>query len=171
MSDDSKYVLDADVFIDAKNRYYAFNLAPKFWSDLILFGSKGRIQSIDRIKKQLEDGNDELAKWVRNGNMAEAFVTSAENDVIAAYREIGAWVQGNSQFVNAAKLTFAGDPDGWLIAYVYAKVKAKGNYILVTLETPKMAKTVVPIPNVCNAFGITYKNTFEMLLELGIRFE
>ncbi|MCK4783673.1 MAG: DUF4411 family protein [Desulfobacteraceae bacterium] len=28
----------------------------------------------------------------------------------------------------------------------------------------------VPIPNVCEAFGLSYVDTFEMLRELGVRF-
>jgi hypothetical protein len=31
----SVYVLDADVFIEASRRYYAFDIAPKFWDSLI----------------------------------------------------------------------------------------------------------------------------------------
>ena len=171
MSDNLIYVLDADVFIDAKNRYYAFNLAPRFWKDLILFSSKGSIQSIDKIKKQLEDGKDDLAKWIKAGNMTEAFVTTEQDDVIAAYKETITWVQTNAQYNDAARETFAGDPDGWLIAYVYAKSKAGGNHVLVTLEQPKNSKSTVKIPNVCNGLGIVWRNTFEMLLDLGVRFE
>ena len=46
------YVLDANVFIEAARRYYAFDLAPKFWESLVLHAADGRIQSIDRIKKK-----------------------------------------------------------------------------------------------------------------------
>jgi len=33
--DRSVYVLDANVFIEAARRYYAFDIAPKFWDTLI----------------------------------------------------------------------------------------------------------------------------------------
>ena len=115
------YLLDADVFIEAKNRYYAFDIAPAFWGNLILYAQQGQIQSIDRIKKQLEEGNDNLAKWIKDGNMAEAFIDSGQDDVIASYREIMTWVQTNPQFNDAARASFAGDPDGWLIAFAKAK--------------------------------------------------
>ena len=34
MSGSRKYALDANVFIEAKNRYYRFNLCPGYWQAL-----------------------------------------------------------------------------------------------------------------------------------------
>ena len=60
MPTDKKYLLDANVFIEAKRRYYAFDVCPgsgNVWSGII----RGfRIQSIDRVKQELELGDDEL---------------------------------------------------------------------------------------------------------------
>lgn len=47
---DLVYVLDANVFIEAARRYYAFDLAPKFWDSLIEQVDCGVIESIDRVK-------------------------------------------------------------------------------------------------------------------------
>lgn len=49
MVDVIKYVLDANVFIEAARRYYAFDLAPAFWRALIKHAIQGRVLSIDRI--------------------------------------------------------------------------------------------------------------------------
>jgi len=168
VSDERIYVLDANVFIEAKNRYYAFDIVPAFWESLILHASTGRIKTIDRIKRQLEEGNDELAEWVQGGRIDSAVVESGQLDVIQSFQEMISWVQSNVQFMDAAKATFAGDADGWLIAYA----KAKGpDHIIVTQETlhPE-ARSKVPIPNVCRQFGVTYVDTFQMLRELGVRF-
>ncbi len=160
----SIFVLDANVFISAKNSYYPFDIVPAFWNGLIRFSAEGRVHSIDRIKKQLEDGNDELADWIKAGNMAEAFANSGTSEVVKAYEEIVNWVQRNSQFTPPAKEAFATDPDGWLVAYV----KASHGTVLVTQEVYKPGmKWKVPIPNICNAFGIKYTDTFAMLRELG----
>lgn len=35
MADAKRYIVDSDVFITAKNRYYAFDLCPGFWKCLI----------------------------------------------------------------------------------------------------------------------------------------
>lgn len=35
MDDDPVYLLDSNVFMEAKNRYYAFDIVPGFWQALI----------------------------------------------------------------------------------------------------------------------------------------
>jgi hypothetical protein len=162
--DAAAFVLDADVFITAKNRYYAFDLAPGFWNSLIHHSGSGRILSIDYVKGELEKGKDQLAQWAKN-DFSHAFISTDEGDVQESYKEIMTWVQGQNQFSDAAKADFARGADGWLVAYA----KAKG-CIVVTLETinPEI-KRKVPIPNVCQAFGVQFVDTFEMLRRLGVQ--
>ena len=76
------------------------------------------------------------------------------------------WVQNSSQFKPEAKSKFAAGADGWLIAYAQIH-----NAVVVTQEVsaPK-AKSKVPIPDVCQVFGVDYMNTWEMLRQLGVRF-
>jgi hypothetical protein len=126
---DPVYVLDANVFIEAARRYYAFDVAPAFWNGLIHHAAQGRIKSIDKIKQELERGNDDLAEWIKKGNMAGAFDPTDQEDVIRQFREMMEWVQGNDQFLNAAKAEFAAGVDGWLVAY--SKVN---DYTVVTHE-------------------------------------
>jgi hypothetical protein len=79
----SVYVLDANVFIEAKRRYYAFDIAPKFWDSLIQHADNGEIESIDKVKKELEKGKgkngeeDDLARWA-NSNFSHAFHSTDE---------------------------------------------------------------------------------------------
>lgn len=163
--DDATYVLDTNVFIEAARRYYAFDIAPPFWESLVQHATKGRIYSIDRVKQELERGKDELATWATS-QFNDAFASTDEEDVIESYSEVISWVQAQGQFLDAAKADFATVADGWLIAYA----KAKG-YILVTHELPAIdARSKVPIPNVCEALGVSYIDTFAMLRELGVRF-
>lgn len=79
------YVLDANVFIEASRRYYAFDLAPGFWSSLIHHANSGRIKSIDRIKQELERGKDDLTEWI-NHNFHEAFASTNDADILDSYR-------------------------------------------------------------------------------------
>ena len=159
------YLLDANVFIEAARRYYAFDLAPKFWESLVLHAEKGEIQSIDRVKQELERGNYELATWA-TAQFSEVFASTDEEDVTESFSEIMSWVQVQDQFSDAAKADFASGADGWLVAYA----KSKG-FIVVTHEQPATdARRKVPIPNVCEAFGVSYVDTFVMLRQLGVRF-
>jgi hypothetical protein len=164
--DERTYILDANVFIEASRRYYAFDLAPPFWKSLINYADIGRVVSIDRIKQELERGHDELADWVRN-DFHQAFASTNEEDVINSYREIMIWVNSQEQFADAAKADFANGADGWLVAY--ARIKG---CIVVTHEVYSAeVKIKVPIPNVCRAFNVEPIDTFKMLRELGVKFK
>ena len=163
--DTNTYILDANVFIEAARRYYAFDLAPPFWENLVRYAANGRIQSIDRIKKELEQGNDELATWATT-QFSNAFASTDEKDVIEFYGEVMGWVQAQDQFSDAAKAEFAADVDGWLVAYA----KSKGHIVVTHEVLNPSIRRKVPIPNVCEAVGVRYIDTFEMLRQLGVRF-
>jgi len=164
MADDPIYILDANVFIEAKNRYYAFDLAPGFWDSLLNQWKAGRLHSIDRIKQELERGKDELATWAKS-DFSNAFVASDGEAVIECYGRIMQWVHAQIQFTDPAKADFASGADGWLVAY--SKVNKR---VLVTHEVLKLdKKSKVQIPNVCSEFDVPYVDTFVMLRELGVR--
>jgi hypothetical protein len=163
--DGSVYVLDANVFIEAARRYYAFDIAPLFWESLVNHAANARVESINRVKEELERGKDELATWASD-HFGDAFASTDEENVVASYREIMSWVQVQDQFSDAAKAEFADSADGWLVAYARSR-----SGIVVTHEVldPNITRRV-PIPNVCEPFGVNYVDTFTMLRELGVRF-
>jgi hypothetical protein len=163
--DRAMYVLDANVFIEAARRYYAFDLAPMFWESLVHHAVNGRIQSIDLIKRELERGNDELAAWA-GGEFGDAFASTNEDDVVGYFTQVMGWVQAQDQFSDAAKADFANGADGWLVAFA----KSKGRIVVTHEVLDPNIRRKVPIPNVCNAFGVNYVDTFAMLRELGVRF-
>ena len=160
------YVLDANVFIEAKRRYYAFDLCPDFWDALVWNQAKGRVVSIDRIKEELLRGGDDLADWVTSTMPSDGFASTDEQGVVEWFGRMVAWVQAEPQFSPEAKAQFAREPDGWLVAYA----KAKG-HVLVTHEVlARDAKKNVPIPNVCQAFNVPFMDSFEMLKTLTVLF-
>jgi hypothetical protein len=160
------FVLDASVFIEASRRYYAFDLVPAFWETLIEHASRGQLESIDKIKAELDRGKDQLTQWA-NGSFAGAFASTEDDDFVDSYREIIAWMNGQSQFLAMAKAEFASGADGWLVAYAIVKER-----LVVTQEVGASdARRKVPIPNVCRAFGLQpCIDTFQMLRLLGVRF-
>ncbi|RJX35049.1 MAG: DUF4411 family protein [Desulfarculus sp.] len=163
--EDLFFILDSNVFIEAAQRYYAFDIAPGFWESLIVHSESGQVKSIDKVKGELERGKDQLAAWAK-GDFSHAFVSTDEEDVIKSYGEVMKWVQSQAQFTDAAKADFASGADGWLVAYVMTR-----GGVLVTHEIPSPdVKRKVPIPNVCVAFDINFRNTFEMLRFLKVRF-
>ncbi len=59
MTEPAPYLLDSDVFIAAKNAYYAFDICPGFWKSVIRAHTEGRARSIDRIRNELLTGRKE----------------------------------------------------------------------------------------------------------------
>lgn len=165
MNDTSKFILDANVFIEAARRYYAFDLAPCFWEALNKHANNGQVSTIDRIKDELEKGNDELSRWIKQV-FYQWCDTTNQSTVISAYGDIMKWVNSESQYSPEAKASFAAGADGWLIAYAAAK-----HYIVVTHERfDSRIKRRVPIPNVCREFDVQYLDTFQMLRKLDVKF-
>lgn len=159
-----QFVLDANIFIDAYDDYYAPEFCPAFWDCIPLYFQAGSLISIDQVFAELLSPS-ELVQWARNAPSG-FFAFSGDQPVVNAYTTIMDWVKNNPQFRPAAKTEFAAGADGWLIAY--AKVN---NAVVVTHEKfANDAKNRVPIPNVCRQFNVSYCNTFELLRQLGVRF-
>lgn len=163
MPDTKKYILDANIFIEAKRRYYAFELCPGFWDSLLHHNSMGDLESIDRVKGELSEGDD-FDDWKKQAS--GLFVPTNNNEnVLVAYTDINQWAQSNGRFSDAEKSVFADGVDAWVIAYAKAN-----NYTIVTHEISAPKSTKIKIPDVCKHFGISYTDTFKMLKKLGIVF-
>ncbi len=144
----ARFVLDANVFIEAHRRYYAFDICPGYWAALTGHHAGGRLCSIDRVRDEILGQADALSQWARQ-LPGSFFAGTGDPSVAAWFGRIIAWVQAQFQFFLAAKEAFAAGADGWLIAYA----KAQG-LVITTNEVPNPAiKRRVPLPDVCTAFG------------------
>jgi len=160
-----RFLLDTNVFIQAKNMYYAFPICPGFWDSLLGHHDAGDLCSIDDVRHEILRGKDDLADWVKPKVPPGFFANTGDQTVRDAYRKIIGWVQGNANYLDEAKADFAAAADGWLIAYAL-----HNDMVVVTYEQPQNTRTKVKIPNVCEEFGVDYKDTFYMLKTLGVQF-
>jgi hypothetical protein len=158
-----RYVLDTNVFIDAANRYYAFDIAPGFWDSLALLAQIGSVRSIDRVYQELSRHEDGLYDWAGN-SFSVAFQSTDRGDVTLQYGQVMRWVHQQEQYFDAAIYDFAEGADGWLVAY--AKIC---DCTLITHEAyNNFIKRKVPLPKVCVAVDVPYTDPFTMLRELGV---
>lgn len=58
-----KYILDTNVFVQAKNLYYQFHFCPGFWDWLCKLNPNGFL-SIKNVYDEICYTNDELKEWV-----------------------------------------------------------------------------------------------------------
>jgi hypothetical protein len=161
-----RYVLDSNVFMEAARRYYAFDLAPSFWRALIDQARDGRVESIDRVKEEIDLGKDLLTDWA-NSDFRQWFISTDQADVIGAYGQVMVWAHGQRQFTDGAKAEFSREEnaDPWVIAYA----KAKGCVVVTHEQFDPNVRARIPIPNVCQTYDIQYVDTFQMLRDLGVR--
>lgn len=57
------YLLDANIFIQAKNLHYGFDFCPAFWDWLVVQNEASKVASIEKVGDELRAGNDALATW------------------------------------------------------------------------------------------------------------
>ena len=163
------YVVDSNFFIQAHRATYPLDVAVSFWSKVRELAEAGMIVSIDKVKKELFDKNDDLEGWCINNLPTEFFKDTSS--ALREYRQISAWaISKSDHYLPHAINEFldADEADAFLISYVLQDVQ---NRVLITHEVSKPEqKKKIQIPEPCDVFGVTYMNTIQMFRELGITF-
>ena len=57
------YLLDANVFMQAKNLHYGIDFCPAFWDWLIASNEADLVFSIEKVGDEIDAGADELSAW------------------------------------------------------------------------------------------------------------
>lgn len=157
------YLLDANVFIQAKNLHYGFDICPAFWDWLDINAASGTVRSINEVRDELVGGSDELAEWARA--RGSEFFMRQDQAVAASLALVARWVQSHPDYTPAAKSTFLQVADFVLVAYAHAH-----GHEVVTHERHENSIKKVKIPSVCLALGVPYSNPFQMLKRERARF-
>lgn len=156
------YLLDANVFIQAKNLHYGFDFCPAYWDWLDWANQQGLVFSIERVLDELIAGNDDLAQWARQ--RVDSFFLPPDAPVLAAFGTVSQWV--NTQgYESSAINTFFQIADYYLVAYALAH-----GFTVVTHEVPAATAKRVKIPNVCIGLSIRHMSPYEMLRREDARF-
>lgn len=59
------YVVDSNFFIHALRVYYPLDVAYSFWQKVKQLAHDGEIISIDKVKDEIFDHNDDLENWCK----------------------------------------------------------------------------------------------------------
>lgn len=156
------YLLDANVFIEAKNRHYGFDFCPAFWDWLKEAHTTGKVFSIEKVGHELQSGSDELSGWA--GQMGAGFFLPPDASTLGSLAAVAEWVRGQA-YQPAAISAFLDSADYYLVAQAHARKDT-----LVTHEVPSDGVRRVKIPNVAIGLRIRHMNPFEMLRRERARF-
>jgi predicted nucleic acid-binding protein len=149
------YLLDANVFIQAKNLHYGLDFCPAFWQWLLDNHASGQVFSIDKVFDEIAAGADELSDWAeQHGN---DLFRATDTAVAAQFGRVSAWVTGQ-RYEAAAINTFLQVADFYLIAHALA-----GGHTVVTHEVPADSTKRIKIPNVCAGLNLRFMTPYEML--------
>jgi len=160
----SLYLLDSNIFIEAKNRYYGMDFCPAFWDFLDDQINKTNIVSIAYVYTELTKGNDGLSQWIKNRKDSGFFLSNEDEETQRELSEIVQYVSNNYSQEEANRFLNVADP--WLIAK--AKV-LEATLITQEVLAPSNTKKV-KIPNICQKFGVNFSTPFEMLRSLDAKF-
>src|SRR4051812_1500817 len=97
------YLLDANVFIQAKNLHYGLDFCPAFWEWLIHKNNEGQVFSIEKVGDEIEAGADDLAAWVEK--RGASFFLKPDATMLPALGTVSTWAAGQD-YAPAAVNTF-----------------------------------------------------------------
>ena len=72
------YLLDTNIFIQAKNLHYGMDFCPAFWDWLIKSHSQKKLFSIEKVCDELKAIEDSLSEWAK-GRGTKFFLPRQKN--------------------------------------------------------------------------------------------
>lgn len=158
------YLLDANTFIEAKNRYYSMAICPGYWQWILQSNQNAGVASIQFVKDELTNGNDDLAQWAKDHS--HLFIPNDDELTQQSYIQVVQYVMSLQGIKTGAQDEFLRGADPWLIA----KAIVTRATIVTHEKLDRNIKRKILIPNVCENFGVKYIDTFDLLHDLEAKF-
>lgn len=157
-----KYCLDANVLIEAWNKYYSPKFIPSYWDTLDQLGKQGRIFLPQMVFEEITRSDDKLLKWLKTSNIAIRPITEP---VIRCLKDIFDANPLHEHLVDSVKQRSLADP--WVIAHAIHEKAC-----VVTKETKNTASNSsrIRIPNVCDNMKVRWINDFQFIEEINLHF-
>lgn len=156
------YLLDSDVFMQAKNLHYGFDFCPAFWDWIDVGAAAGTVLSIERVRDELVAGDDELSRWAEARD--DTFFLKPDAPVIVSLRDTANWAN-TAGYTPAAVNVFLSAADYYLVAHAHAHA-----HVVVTHEKPSTSVNKIKIPDACIGMNVKTMSPFEMLRAERARF-
>lgn len=156
------YLLDADVFIRAKNLHYGLDFCPAFWEWLVAENAAEKLFSIEKVSDEVQAVADELSTWAAARDAG--FFLRPDAKVFPALAAVSIWA-GGQRYEPAAVSTFLQVADYYLVSQALA-----GQHTVVTHEVPSASTRKIKIPDACIGLKIKCMTPYEMLRRERARF-
>jgi predicted nucleic acid-binding protein len=158
----NKYCLDANVLIQAWQKYYNPKFCPDYWKVLIELGKQAKIFIPEIVYEEITRTDDDLSKWLKGSKIP---IEKINEPITICLQKIYSSNPIHKNLVDNIKSRSLADP--WVIAHALnsnATVVPKEEKVTAA-NSPK-----IKIPNVCDNMGVRWINDFQFIDELGIKF-
>ncbi len=159
----NKYCLDANVLIQAWQKYYNPKFCPDYWDILIELGKQDKIFIPEFVYEEITRTEDDLSKWVKASKIP---IKKISEPVTICLQKIYAADPVHKNLVD--NITGRSLADPWVIAHSLHE-----NATVVTKEEKITALNSkrIRIPNVCDNMGVRWINDFQFIDEVDIKFK
>lgn len=159
----TKYLLDANIFIQAKHLHYRFEFCEAFWSWIAQAHQANIVFSSEKVRAELKNGNadDPICLWMDSLPTNFFLPDMKDPAVIGSYRQIMIWIASNNHYTQQAKDEFA--RPNVADAFLIAVAKTYGYTIVTHEKSQPGAKKRVLIPDAAKAFGVECIMIYDLL--------
>lgn len=157
------YLLDADVFIRAKNLHYGFDFCPAFWDWLVAGNAAARVFSIEKVGTEVLAIADDLSEWA--AARGAGFFLPPEESLMPSLAAVSAWATSGQRYEPGAISDFLQVADYYLVAQAHA-----GKHTVVSHEVPSASRKKIKIPDACIGLNVQCMTPYEMLRRERARF-
>ena len=156
------YCIDANILIQAWQKYYSPNICPSYWELLNDLGKKGIVFIPELVYEEIKKGEDDLFHWLKKSSIP---IRKIDESVTKCLKDIYQSNPDHKYLVSSNGIHSVADP--WVIAHALNE-KA----IVVTKEIKDFIKkpTKIKIPHVCDNMNVKWIDDFDFINELNIKF-
>lgn len=131
---DKTYLLDTSAFITPYRFYYAFDLVPSYWRELLKVAECGKIIFLDLVKREIEQGEDSLRDWMGENGSKFTVCNHVTDEIVGKYQEVIRYIQSCGYYSQKALHAWSQGniADPWLIATAAVK-----HYLLLQQKCPQ----------------------------------
>ena len=156
------YCLDANVLIQAWQKYYSPRFCSDYWDVLNELGKRCGLFIPEMVNVEINRTEDDLSKWLKESNIP---IRKIDESVTKCLQSIYSNNPLHKYLVDNTKARSLADP--WVIAHA---INEKATVVTKEEKISAINSNKIKIPNVCDNMGVRWINDFQFIEELGILF-
>ncbi len=156
------FCLDANVLIQAWQKYYSPKFCPDYWLILNELGKQKIIFLPEYVYEEIIRTDDDLSKWLKKSDIP---IHKISESVTKCLKSIYSFNPIHKNLVDNTKARSLADP--WIIAHA---IDERATVVTKEDKVTAINSNKIKIPNVCDNMSVRWINDFQFIEELGIHF-